>query len=287
MKNRTRYFLLAALISFGIIFSACRENEKKNKEVRQPFQYEEFKDSLLRSDTGITNDVSNIFDEKTFIPGKDSLSLMLVRMDTQWRREAALMAQLDTLKKGIKKVPGFTTEEKAIINENIKIVDSFLLHKDSTPVNSCTGKDCMLYVAIDKSTQTLYLYLLGELKDTFKVSTGKAKKYETPELDLRPAGPVLTKYSSRKFPGGNYQGLGNMPYAVFLRGGYAIHGTTPGNFSKLGTKASHGCIRLHPDNAKVFNALVKTIGLANTWVSVKDSLPDLQPVSAPQVIQSK
>jgi len=287
LKNRTGFYLLTGLISLGLIFTACSENESKIKQPQQPFQYEQFKDSLLRNDTGITNDASNIFDEKNFIPGKDSLSLMLVKMDTQWRREAALMAQLDTLKKGIKKVPGFTTEEKLIINENIKIVDSFLLSRDSTPVNSCNGKACMLYVAIDKSTQTMYLYLLGELKDTFKVSTGKGKKYETPELDLRPAGPVLTKYTSRKFPGGNYLGLGNMPYAVFLRGGYAIHGTTQGNFSKLGTKASHGCIRLHPDNAKVFNALVKTIGLANTWVTIKDSIPDLQTTSPAQVIKTQ
>jgi lipoprotein-anchoring transpeptidase ErfK/SrfK len=61
-----------------------------------------------------------------------------------------------------------------------------------------------------------------------------------------------------------------MPYAVFIRGGYAIHGTTPGNFSKLGTRASHGCIRLHPDNAKLFNELVKRVGLENTWVKIME-----------------
>jgi len=43
-----------------------------------------------------------------------------------------------------------------------------------------------------------------------------------------------------------------MSYAFFVRGGYAIHGTTPENFSKLVTKASHGCIRLHPDYARIF-----------------------------------
>jgi lipoprotein-anchoring transpeptidase ErfK/SrfK len=118
----------------------------------------------------------------------------------------------------------------------------------------------------------MYVYLLGELKDSFKVSTGLANRYETPEMSLQPYGPVLTKYSSKTFPGGNYKGLGNMPYAVFLQNGYAIHGTTIGNFSKLGNRASHGCVRLHPDNAKVFNALVKTVGLANTWVSIRDSL---------------
>ena len=68
-------------------------------------------------------------------------------------------------------------------------------------------------------------------------------------------------------------GMGNMPYVVFIRGGYAIHGTTPGNFAKLGTPASHGCIRLHPVNARIFYELVKLTGLADTWITVKDSLP--------------
>ena len=66
--------------------------------------------------------------------------------------------------------------------------------------------------------------------------------------------------------------MGNIPYAVFVKGGYAIHGTTPGNFSKLGTEASHGCIRLHPDHGRVFYELVRLIGLSNTWVKVQDTI---------------
>jgi len=190
-----------------------------------------------------------------------------------WKRQAALLARLDTMKRGLKQGPGYSEEEKKIIQENIKMVDSFLLARDSADKVYCRDKECMVYAEIDKSKQVLYLYIMGELKDTFKVSTGKGKKYETPEMSRHPEGPVLTKYTSKKFPGGNYMGLGNMPYAVFISNGYAIHGTTPGNFSKLGNRASHGCIRLHPDNAKVFNALVKTVGLKQTWVSVKDSLP--------------
>ena len=34
-----------------------------------------------------------------------------------------------------------------------------------------------------------------------------------------------------------------MPYSVFFRGGYAIHGT--GYVKQLGRPASHGCVRLH------------------------------------------
>jgi lipoprotein-anchoring transpeptidase ErfK/SrfK len=38
-----------------------------------------------------------------------------------------------------------------------------------------------------------------------------------------------------------------MPYAVFYSGNYAIHGTD--QISRLGSRASAGCVRLHPDNA--------------------------------------
>jgi lipoprotein-anchoring transpeptidase ErfK/SrfK len=65
-------------------------------------------------------------------------------------------------------------------------------------------------------------------------------------------------------------GLGNMPYVVFIRGGYAIHGTTSGNFSLLGKTASHGCIRLHPTNAKLFYDLVQKYSLNETWITIQN-----------------
>jgi hypothetical protein len=46
-----------------------------------------------------------------------------------------------------------------------------------------------------------------------------------------------------------------MPYSIFFDGGYAIHGSY--EISHLGSPASHGCIRLHPDNAAVLFKLVK------------------------------
>lgn len=271
MLSSLRFLLLIIISAVAVALVSCMSTN--SKPVTGHFSYELFKDSLLRQDTSRPADTSNIFDSRKFIPGRDSLKTMLEKMDTQWQREAHLMEHFDSLKKAIKKEPGFTDEEKTAIRENIREVDSFLTRPDSLPASPCTGTDCILFVQINKSKQTLYLYLLGELKDSFKVSTGKGKKYETPSMELHPLGPVLTKYTSKKFPGGNYSGLGNMPYAVFLKNGYAIHGTTPGNYSKLGATASHGCIRLHPDNAKIFNALVKTIGLKHTWVSIKDSLP--------------
>jgi hypothetical protein len=54
------------------------------------------------------------------------------------------------------------------------------------------------------------------------------------------------------------------------RGGFAIHGTGRGNWRKLGNKASHGCIRVHPDNALIFNRLVRENGIKNVWITVQN-----------------
>jgi len=53
---------------------------------------------------------------------------------------------------------------------------------------------------------------------------------------------------------------------VFFHGGYAIHGTT--DIRRLGKPASHGCVRLHPDNAKIFFQMVKDFGMENTLITV-------------------
>ena len=45
-----------------------------------------------------------------------------------------------------------------------------------------------------------------------------------------------------------------MPWSIFYDGDYAIHGTTATD--KLGTPASAGCVRLHPDNAKILYKMV-------------------------------
>ena len=55
-----------------------------------------------------------------------------------------------------------------------------------------------------------------------------------------------------------------MPYSIFFHGGYAIHGTT--DVKHLGHVASHGCVRLHPDNAKMLYDLVQEYGMGNTDV---------------------
>lgn len=274
MRTRTIALVNCSLLSllFCLLFASCKSKEKKN--VLKKFSYEAFKDSVSRTGKEKLYDSSNIFDSRSFTPGVDSLDTLLTRFDTLLHRQAKLLDQLDTFITHIKKQELYTPEEKTEIKTNLRMLDSFLLHRNQPVAGACSGKDCIIYAEIIKSTQTLYLYVEGELKDSFLVSTGKGKKYETPEMSGKPRGPLFMKYTSRKFPGGDYKGLGNMPYAVFVRGGYAIHGTTPGNFSKLGNKASHGCIRLHPDNARIFYELVKLMGLEHTWVTIREHAPE-------------
>jgi len=257
---------MIVLLTAAIVLYSCEPGEKK--AVPANFIYQAFKDSINAQPLDSSFDNQNIFDSSRFIPAMDTTGKLLKQIDSMWHREIDIMEQVDTLKKLWKKTDKFTPEEMEAIKENVKVLDSFLFYGAATEHSGCTKKDCIIFADIIKSRQTLYLYLDGTLIDSFKVSTG-IKKYETPNINVRPSGPLFTKYKSRKFPGGNYMGMGNMPYAVFIRGGYAIHGTTTGNFAKLGTRASHGCIRLHPTNARIFYELVKRIGIKYTWVTVR------------------
>ena len=131
----------------------------------------------------------------------------------------------------------------------------------------CKRQTCAVWVKVSKATQTAELYINGELQGDWDVSTGTAG-HGTPNLDKHPNGRIYEKYSSTKYPGGDYKGLGNMPYAVFISGGIALHGTPKGNWKKLGRKASHGCVRMHPDNGLMVNRLVRKYGVSNSWVTI-------------------
>ena len=132
----------------------------------------------------------------------------------------------------------------------------------------CYQLSCPIYVDVDRSTQTLRLYLDGRLDDQWDVSTGM-EGFRTPSFNKRFDGRIYDRYTSSKYPGGDYNGLGNMPYAMFISGGIAIHGTPRGNWSRLGRPASHGCIRSHPDNAYKLNRLLRSHGVQNSWVTVR------------------
>ena len=134
---------------------------------------------------------------------------------------------------------------------------------------SCYRSSCTVWAQVSRRQQKMQIFLNGNLYATWLVSTG-AIGYETPNFDRHPNGRIYDAYNSKKYPGGDYKGLGNMPYAVFIYEGFAIHGTGRANWAKLGSAVSHGCVRLHPDNAYLLNRLVRQYGIANTWITVND-----------------
>lgn len=133
-------------------------------------------------------------------------------------------------------------------------------------MSSCQREKCPLWILVDKHTQTFSIFLNGSLYATWKTSTG-ADGYETPNFDRHPNGRIYESYMSRSYPSADINGLGNMPYAIFIEGGFAIHGTD--SLWRLGTAASHGCIRLEPVNAKEVNRLVRHYGIYKTWITVQ------------------
>ena len=115
-----------------------------------------------------------------------------------------------------------------------------------------------LVARVDLSDQRMYVYLDERLVYTYPVSSGRGS-YGTPTGRWN-AYWLSPKHRSRKYNNAP------MPWAVFFNGGYAVHGTT--DLRNLGRPASHGCIRLHPDNAKAFFRMVQTSGKESTLISI-------------------
>lgn len=111
---------------------------------------------------------------------------------------------------------------------------------------------------ISLSNQRMYVSVNGVRKYTWAVSTGRAG-YGTPTGSYRPQRLERSWYS-RKYDNAP------MPHSVFFRGGYAIHGTNA--VSRLGSRASHGCVRLAPGNAATLYSLVSKYGMGNTRVVI-------------------
>jgi lipoprotein-anchoring transpeptidase ErfK/SrfK len=118
-------------------------------------------------------------------------------------------------------------------------------------------------ISIDKSTQQMSVLVDGVARYRFAVSTGRGG-YSTPNGMYRPQRLARSWFSKKYYNS-------PMPHSIFFHGGYAIHGSY--EISSLGGPASHGCIRLHPSNARALYALVQREGLGATTIVVHGSTP--------------
>jgi hypothetical protein len=133
----------------------------------------------------------------------------------------------------------------------------------ATLLAGVTPAQAAIVVTVDKSAQELSVTVDGAERYHWPVSTARWG-YNTPNGTYRPQ-RLERKWFSRKYD------WSPMPYSIFFNEGYAIHGSY--EISHLGRPASHGCIRLHPENAALLFALVKD-HVGDTTIVVTGEKPD-------------
>jgi lipoprotein-anchoring transpeptidase ErfK/SrfK len=117
-----------------------------------------------------------------------------------------------------------------------------------------------IIVNINKSKQRMAVLVDGTEQHVWKISTGTGGG--PPSGTYRPL-RLERKWYSRKY---NWS---PMPHSIFFLEGYAIHGTY--YVSRLGRRASHGCVRLHPTDAAALFSLVRSHGMAGTTIIISNS----------------
>jgi len=128
-----------------------------------------------------------------------------------------------------------------------------------------------LVVSVSKSQQRLSVIVDGAETYRWPVSTGR-RGFETPSGKFNPV-RLERHWYSRQYE------MTPMPWAMFFHRGYAVHGTMEAY--NLGHAASHGCVRLRPDNAAILYSLMRRHGLDHTKVVVMNGALPAPPGAAP------
>ena len=119
--------------------------------------------------------------------------------------------------------------------------------------------EAAVLIRVDRASQTMQVSVDGAYLYTWKVSTARPG-YRTPTGMFHPQWMAVRWFSRIYYNS-------PMPHAIFFHGGFAIHGSY--DIARLGGPASHGCIRLHPNDAAVLFDLVQREGMRNTTIVVQ------------------
>lgn len=117
-----------------------------------------------------------------------------------------------------------------------------------------------LVAKVDISSQTMTVIRDGVVLHKWPVSTARRGK-------ITPRGSYSPQSLSRYHKSSLYNNA-PMPYSIFFKGNYAVHGTN--QVSRLGSPASAGCVRLHTENAARLFAMVKEYGFKNTRIEIQN-----------------
>ena len=133
---------------------------------------------------------------------------------------------------------------------------------ESDTANKQTGSDIL--IAVDKGSQQMTVWVDGIETHSWPVSTG-LRGYSTPSGNFS-VSSMNKMWHSRQWDNAP------MPHAIFFtKRGHAIHGSN--ETKRLGSAASHGCVRLAPKNAAELFTLVKANGMENVKVVLSGTTP--------------
>jgi len=139
---------------------------------------------------------------------------------------------------------------------------SFLIAVTALTLLASGAAQAKVAITVDKDNQQMTVAVDGVETYRWPVSSG-LPSYETPNGSFRTFRMEEDHYS-KEFDDAP------MPHAIFFtKIGHAIHGTDSVN--RLGSPASHGCVRLSRENAAKLYALVKEQGVLNTTVTLTGS----------------
>lgn len=121
---------------------------------------------------------------------------------------------------------------------------------------------------VGETGQTMWVYLDNVLLYVWDVSTGREQWENAPGRRYFSRTPVgsWSPYRMTRDHRSSLWGGVPMPYALWLTGGIAIHGTDAVN--ALGRRASGGCIRLATPNARALYNIVLDVSRAATRVTI-------------------
>lgn len=125
---------------------------------------------------------------------------------------------------------------------------------------SARAETSNIVVRVIVEEQMMHVFHGGKLVHEWPVSTARAGK-------ITPRGQWTAQFLSRNHRSSRYNNA-PMPFAIFYDGHYAVHGTD--QIGMLGRPASAGCVRLHPDNARVLFELARAEGLQNVQIVVME-----------------
>jgi hypothetical protein len=139
---------------------------------------------------------------------------------------------------------------------------SFLVAIAGLAFLASSAAQASVAITVDKDNQMMTVAVDGVTRYRWPVSTGIPSR-ETPSGNFR-AFRMEEDHYSKEFDDAP------MPHSIFFtKIGHAIHGTD--SESRLGTPASHGCVRLSKANASTLYALVQEQGVLNTTVTLTGS----------------